>query len=117
MSCILVFLIFAEYTEKFIVKGYLDSKKGMVRIYPSRVGFIMGSTIYQGKKIKKGDELFLINTTIYDELNKEIFRKLSDRKNSIDKEIIYHDKHLHDLQDLLKKNTFRKSSMINSEKH
>ena len=103
---IILFFIFAEFSEKFIVKGYVNSTQGVVRVYPNRNGIIVRSSINPGDKVSKGEELFLIDTS-YEGLNRqnrqEEFLQLKKRKKSIEREINYKKNNLHDLKRLLDK--------------
>ena len=56
---IILFLLFAEISETFVVRDYLNSTKGIIRIYPKVNGVIVESMVTQGKKVKKGEPLFL----------------------------------------------------------
>lgn len=101
-----LFLVFGEFSEKFIVSGYLESTKGVARVYPNKNGVIVKKYIEQGDKVKKGDKLFLIDTSIdgFDNKNKQgIFTQLNKKKGLIKTEIAYKKKHLQALKKLLEK--------------
>lgn len=103
---IMIFLIFAEYSEKFIVSGYLDSAKGIVKVYPNKNGIIVKSTIQPGMQVKKGDPLFLIDTTaegLDNHDDHQLLEQLQHRKQAIDEEIIYKSGQLQALETLLLK--------------
>ena len=63
MSLIILFLVFAQFSEKFIVKGYLESTKGIIRIYSQKNGVIARSYVHLGDEVKKGQRLFLVDTS------------------------------------------------------
>lgn len=111
--CICLFLIFAEFSEKFIVKGYLNSSKGIVSIYPKKDGVIIQCYIHQGDQVKKGDELFLIDTS-YAGINSKpkhnIRDQLKKNKQLINAEINYKKNHLQSLKKLLEKNYISQSA-------
>lgn len=65
---IFLFIGLAEFSEKCLVTGYLNSNKGMVRIYPKQQGIILQRRIKQGENVHKGTPLFLIDTS-YEVLN------------------------------------------------
>jgi membrane fusion protein len=115
---ILLFLVFGEYSEKFIVFGYLNYPKGIVRVYPSRSGVIVKSSMSQGDKVSKGDALFLIDTS-YDGLDKhneqQEFRQLQKRKKAIEKEIRYKTEFLSELNKLRVKKYISQNTY--NEKH
>lgn len=89
---IILFLSFAQFSEKFIVKGYVNSTKGVVGVFPSKNGIIVHSRAIHGAHVNKGDELFMIDTS-YDGLFKnkqhDVLIQLKNRKASIKKEINY----------------------------
>ncbi len=103
---VLLFVIQAEFSEKFIVQGYLESEKGMARVYPSKTGVIAKCFIKQGDKIKKGDRLFIIDTQNerLDKKNQNSVRAmLIKKKQLIDEELLYKEIHLKSLKGLLEK--------------
>lgn len=103
--CIIIFLGFAQFTEKFIVSGYISSTKGVVRVYPSKNGVITQSQIIQGQHVRKGDKLFLIETA--DSLSKNnansLLKQIKQRKAFVIKEINRKKKELNLLKGLLAK--------------
>ena len=103
---VILFFIFAEYSEKFIVKGYINSTQGIVRVYPSKNGVIVKSWVHQGSQVGKGDALFLVDTS-YDGLsrhrNHAVFDKLTTRRQLIEKDIHYKKTQLLALKHLLDK--------------
>ncbi|STX41051.1 hemolysin D [Legionella donaldsonii] len=103
---IVLFLVFAEFAEKIIISGYLDSTKGIARVYPKRNGVIIQSYRHQGDKIKRGQNLFLIDTSytgIYKSHDHEIFKNLKKNQEFIKKEINYKNQYLDALKKLLEK--------------
>ncbi|KTD61697.1 HlyD family secretion protein [Legionella spiritensis] len=102
---IVVFFMFAEFTEKFIVSGFLNSSRPSVQVYPRINGIITNSYHHQGDRVKKGEPLFLINTS-YTEFKsdmREIALQLQNRKAAIEEEIVYKKKLAHSLEPLLQK--------------
>ncbi len=104
VGLILLFLLLGEFSEKFIVKGYLESTKGVARIFPNRSGVIAKCFVKQGNKVKKGEELFLIDTS-FGELGKnkslDVLSHLEKNKKNLEKEIKYKKAHLKLLNALL----------------
>ena len=103
---IVLFLVFAEFAEKIIISGYLDSTKGIARVYQKRNGVIIQSYRHQGDKIKRGQNLFLIDTSytgVYKSQDHEIFKNLKKKKEFIKKEINYKNQYLYALKKLLEK--------------
>lgn len=104
---IILFLAFAEFSEKYIISGYLDSIKAVARVYPKMNGVIIQSYRHQGDKIKRGDNLFLVDTSytgLYKNKDHEIFKNLQKSKELIEKEINYKNQYVHALKKLLEKN-------------
>jgi membrane fusion protein len=103
---IILLFIFAEVSEKFIVKGYLNSNKGVVRVYPNKLGIIIKQYVKQGDTVKKGDPLFLIDTS-YDGLantkHPGILDQLTKRRDSLAHEIHIKLAYIQELKKLLKK--------------
>ena len=103
---VFLFLLLGEFSEKFIVTGYLESTKGIARVYPHKNGVIVRRYIKQGDNVKKGDKLFLIDTS-YDGLYKKnqhsVLAQLEKKKASIEKERTYKKSHLQALKPLLEK--------------
>lgn len=101
---IILFICFAEVSEKFSVRGYLNSNKGVLRVYPAKQGIISKQYVKQGDKVKKGDPLYLIDTS-YDGLtNKkhpEILANMEKRKRVLQREIQAKSLYLHELKKLL----------------
>lgn len=103
---ILLFVMFAEFSEQFIVTGYLNSTKGIVRVYPNKNGIIIRSTVSPGMSVKKGDSLFFIDTSyegLDNENHHEVLEQLQKRKRAIEKEITNKTQQLYALKPLLLK--------------
>ncbi|WP_045107271.1 HlyD family secretion protein [Legionella hackeliae] len=99
---IIFFLIFAEFSEKFIVSGYVNSTKALIRVYPKMNGIVSESYIHQGERIKKGGNLFLVDSS-FKSNEPELANQLQQRKKFVEKEIIYKSKHLAAMRPLLDK--------------
>jgi len=103
---IIIFIFFAEFSEKFIVTGYLNSANGTVFIHADKSGVIVNSYVNQGVEVKKGDKLFLIDTS-YDGLNNlshsRIVEQLKKRIIRVIKEMDYKKMQLQEFKDLLEK--------------
>lgn len=104
VGLIILFLLLGEFSEKFIVKGYLESTKGIARVYPNKNGVIEKCFIKQGDKVKKGDKLFLINTSD-ESLSKNhqygMLTQLEKKRTSLESELRYKKRHLQSLKTLL----------------
>lgn len=103
---IVLFFIFAEYSEKMIVKGYINSTKGIIRVYPNKNGVIVKSWIHQGSRVNKGDRLFLIDTSYHGLLKNShlaVFNQLMKRHRLAEKDIQYKKERIAELKPLLDK--------------
>ncbi len=101
---LILYLCFGEYSEKYLVSGSINSLKGIVRVFPSKSGIIAKSNSVQGKAVKKGELLFVIDTS-YDGLSekKGILSKLKKRKESYKNEISYKENQIISLKKLVEK--------------
>lgn len=100
------FFLFASFSEKYVVRGYLNSSKGIARIYPSKNGAIKVCRIHQGQHIRKGDPLFLIDTSSlrFHRAKKDLeFTNLYKRQKAIETEIEYKKKEIQKFKTLLDK--------------
>lgn len=102
----ILFFIFGEFSEKFIVTGFVESTKGVASIYTNKNGVIVRSYAEQGGAIKKGDKLFLIHPS-YDGLSQvnqhNALWHLEQKKQAIEEDIQYKEKQLERLIPLLEK--------------
>ncbi|MDF1758505.1 MAG: HlyD family efflux transporter periplasmic adaptor subunit [Legionellaceae bacterium] len=104
MLLIIIFIVFADFSEKYTVKGFLNTNKGIAHIYPPKNGTITKSSVFEGKHVNKGDVLFAINTgyeKISTELKQHEFKQLKKRAGIVKKEIISKKLYLKELQKLL----------------
>ena len=101
-----LFLLFGEFSEKFVVRGYLESTTGMARVYPNKNGVVAKSFVQEGDEVQKGDTLFLIDTS-YDGLNKKnkpsVRAQLEKNRRSIERQIDAKHEHVQALKPLLDK--------------
>ncbi len=101
---VLVYLTMADFAERYTVKGYLNSDKGVINVFPTEEGIITLSHVKQGQTVKKGDILYVINKT-YDDLKKNHQRaelkQLLNRKTIIQQDIANKKIHLDALKPLL----------------
>ncbi|MGQ3889830.1 HlyD family secretion protein [Legionella sp. CNM-1927-20] len=86
---IILFLVFGEFSDKFVVIGYLNDSKGVFSLYPSKGGVILKSYKKQGELVKKGEAILLINSLLDNQLfdKNNILENLIKRKQSINNEI------------------------------
>lgn len=112
MTSIILFIIFGSFSEKYIVKGYLNSSLGTVSVYPERTGVIEQTFITLGDKIKKGDVLYSINTSFKEKDKAGNYLLLSQLKNNrtlLDTEIDYKNNQLIELAKLVRQHYISKS--------
>lgn len=104
MVCVLLFLWRGEFSEKYMVRGYLETMSGVTRIYPKKNGVVARSYIKQGDRVKKGEPLFLIDL-LYQGLDlkekNNALVYLKKRRALIASEIENKKGHLRDLEQLL----------------
>ncbi|OGV25727.1 MAG: hypothetical protein A3F18_01480 [Legionellales bacterium RIFCSPHIGHO2_12_FULL_37_14] len=53
-----------SYQEKAIVKGYLDLKPALLEVFPRSPGLLVKQWTYVGQKVKKGEVLFKVSSSI-----------------------------------------------------
>jgi membrane fusion protein len=103
---LILLILFGEFSEKYIVSGCINSIKGMVRVFPNKNGIIIKSTISPGKQVKKGDRLFVIDTSndgLSEKENQGIFAQLKKRKKSYQMEVNRQVRQINALKKLLDK--------------
>lgn len=62
-GAIVLLILFGEFSEKYIVLGYLNEKNGIVNVYPNKSGIILRVYKAAGDVVKQGEALFLIQTS------------------------------------------------------
>ncbi|WP_207385259.1 HlyD family secretion protein [Legionella lansingensis] len=101
---LILFFIFAEFSERFVVTGYVNSTKAAVQVYPKTNGFIIERYHKQGDSVRKGEQLFLIDTSYAGyQYNDEIGQQLKQNKVFVEKEITNKTQYLHAMKALLEK--------------
>jgi membrane fusion protein len=102
---IIIFLLFAEFSERFIVAGYVNSSQAAVQVYPRTDGIIIKRYHQIGDKVKKGDRLFLVDTSYagYQYESREIGQQIRQRESFINEALVYKKKQLQALKPLFKK--------------
>ncbi len=95
-----------EYAEKWMLKGFINVKEGVTHTYVLKTGVIEVSHVYDGKLVKRGDVLFVVNTSdsqgshVHAEKIDQSFKK---RLRGMQHELIYKQQFLKRLVPLLKK--------------
>lgn len=106
---IILFLFFitkVKIAEKYTVRGYINSDKGISSIYPIKSGVIIKQNVKPGDKVTEGDVLFVVDTNINSankSPDKDIINNLLIRQEAIQDAIDLHNKKLASLKELLKK--------------
>jgi len=88
---IIIFLTWGTYTKHSTVQGQLIPQSGLVQVYPTLPGTIIKKNIYEGKNVKKGDILYVISTTSYNEngdINGALIEQIYNKEQSIRNEIL-----------------------------
>lgn len=110
---LILFIACAEFSEKFIVTGYLNSTKGIARVYASKSGVIVASHVEQGMAVHQGDELFVVDTAlqgVVGSTQQNMLDGLRHRQQKIGQEIRYRRNQLVSLKPLLEKRYISMSS-------
>ena len=102
--CLIMFIIFAEFSEKCTVVGFINATEGVTQVYAKQPGIIRKSYVHQGAPVKLGEPLFLVDTQqLALALQKKIQKKIQKRINMIEQALIYKRAYLKRLEPLLKK--------------
>lgn len=113
---IIFFSIFGSYTKRTTVQGQLVPHLGLVHVYTSQQGYIIKKFVYEGKKVKKGDILFVITTSILSEEGDTAFalsKETQNKEESIQNEIMrMHQIHRNDKETLLNQINLLQHSII-----
>jgi membrane fusion protein len=106
MAGLLVFILCGEFSAKYVVQGYLESSKGLVRVIAQKPGVIVASYVHQGNKVKRGDKLFLIDN-LYEGLSHprshRLYKQLKKKMQMINEALALKEKELNALKPLLEK--------------
>ncbi len=62
LGALLIYIFSTNFTAMYVVKGYLNAKLGIARVYPLHAGVIKRCFVTSGQTVQKGDALFLIDT-------------------------------------------------------
>jgi membrane fusion protein len=114
LSALVSFLFFGQVSEKIEVRGYLDSEKGIVSLHPKSDGVIIRSKAVEGKKVKKGDVLFIIMDR-NKENTKEVIENLDQRKKNLSREYQLKKDHYRALSKLYQKHYVSTSVLKETE--
>ena len=103
---VFLWIVLGDYSQKFLVTGYVASTAGIAKIYPHKNGVILQSFVQPGSVVKQGDRLFLLDTS--DEgLGKKnrhyVLIALRKKKQLLTAQIAYKEQHLQVLKRLLEK--------------
>nr|HAT8713924.1 HlyD family efflux transporter periplasmic adaptor subunit [Legionella jordanis] len=104
LACLVIlFFIFAEFSERFVVLGYINSSQAAAQVYPRTNGIIVKSYHKQGDRIQKGEKLFLIDTSYsgYGHEKQDVGEQLRRGKQVLEKEIVHKKQQLKQFKRLL----------------
>ncbi|MFC3908685.1 HlyD family secretion protein [Legionella dresdenensis] len=62
MLLIIAFLVFADFSDKYTVRGFITSSKGIINILSSKSGVITKVYVHANQKVHKGDLLLLFSS-------------------------------------------------------
>lgn len=101
----ILFVLFGEFSEKFVVLGYLNDRQGIINVYPSKTGIITRIYKVKGEQVKQGEALFLIKSRLDNQPNNEdsLLKQLLKQKKLIGIELEAKKKQFNELKKLLLK--------------
>lgn len=103
---VVLFIAFAQFSEKYTVTGYVNSSKGVIKIYPRQDGIVAKTFVRQGDLVKKGDALYLIDMAyqgLASDQDSELVRKLQERQHILERTLSSQKEQLMHFEDLLHK--------------
>jgi len=111
---VIIILLNGDYARREKVRGYVTTDKGVIKIFPTMPGTIVGLNLKEGQQIQKGETLAIIHTaksnSVGDNLSEIIIKELNKQKALVDTKIIQ-EQQLHSLEiDKLNKNIKRYKS-------
>ena len=104
--CLLGCVMFAEFSEKCRVTGYVNFTQGVARAYAPRQGVIVKCYVTQGDRVKRGDPLFLMDTSLDGAdtaHSKNMLIPLQNRKRALEHDLANKQEHLRALKPLLER--------------
>lgn len=103
---VMAFLVYGfsmDFTAMYIVKGYLNAKLGIARVYADRSGIITRSFVAVGQQVPKGAALFIVDTTTDKKSYVAEQALLQNRLRHLERTLQAKTRYLHSLQPLLAK--------------
>jgi len=98
LASIVALLVYGEFARRVSVAGYLLPNQGLLKIQPSRAGFIEQLTISEGQQVKAGQRLFaLADQRVLlsgKDLNETLLAQLGSKKQLLQEQIT-HQRQLH----------------------
>ncbi len=93
-----------DFTQLYVVKGYLNAKSGIVSVYPLHLGVIKQCLVKEGQHVKKEQALYIVDTAQNDHASYQTtYRLLQKRVQHIEQQIKVKRLYLQTLDALLKK--------------
>lgn len=114
LVAIIVFVCFAQTSERIYIRGYLDSDAGVVTVSSEERGVISKVGIEEGKHVNKGDPLFIVSNQ-HQEKTKVFIENLSKKVVNLKREFQLKKEQYNALEQLNKKNYISKSTLKDME--
>lgn len=111
---IILFLFFAQISEKIFARGFLDTESGMVTVHSDLGGVILQSRIEEGERVKKGDTLFVISNREHVK-TKGLIDNLNQRIKNLKREYQLKKDHYQSVSTLYEKHYISRSALQSTE--
>lgn len=111
---LMVFLLCAQISERIFIRGYLDTKSGIISVESDVSGIIDEVAVEEGMFVREGEKLFVISTsnkTNSQHQMNNIKQRIENLRREYQIQADYH----HALQKLYNKNYISASGLKNSE--
>jgi len=109
---LLIYSFVVEFTEHYLVQGYLNVKSGMTKVYPLHPGIISHCFVKEGQTVIKNDALYRISTIQDQHIvhHTPEYRLLQNQLTLIDHTLKRKTQYLHTLRPLLKQHYLSQAS-------
>lgn len=101
----IIFTLVTDYADHYMVRGYLNTKSGVVHVHPLRPGVIRKQLITVGQQVQKGDILYVVDNS-YEQFSHYPsieYRELQAKLAAIKQDLIDKAQQIHNIEPLLKK--------------
>ena len=90
-AAVLGFLLFADFTRKERISGWLVPQQGLVRVFAPQAAVVTQIYVQEGSEVRKGDRLVVLSTEMQSAAlgatQAEIARRLAARRDSLREEL------------------------------